>query len=67
VFVGIECDSIGSSGFTTIGELGSKCSANSRRVWFIWGTLVDGWAQPYVNQYICVCVCVKDEDQKEMI
>ena len=25
VFVGIDCDNIGSSGLTSIGELGSKC------------------------------------------
>jgi len=26
--LGIDCDNIGSSGFTSIGELGSKCNAN---------------------------------------
>jgi hypothetical protein len=52
VFVGIDCDNIGSSGFTSIGELGSKCNANGGWVWFIWGTLIN-IGRGYINISIC--------------
>ena len=49
MFVGIDCDNIGSSGFTSIGELGSKCNANGGMVYL--GHINIG--RGYINISIC--------------